>query len=248
MKKKRKSFAVMPPRRGRAADGRERDHAGRRASRAGDSRWGSGLGGVDVGREQPDSEEARDEEDRRQLLLHDDRDRAGNDGEEPREHLLPERLPPQVPAGFQDERHHHWRDAVEEPAELPCGGEADVCPRGGGHEEERREAECDGDRKPSGDAMPHVSAVDAELVRERPGARCRNREPVLVFLLAQPASFLGEVPAHGVRESDRPAETERAEAEEVESHLGERRPSRHPGLCGTVGLGARHDPLSVLRS
>ena len=98
-----------------------------------------------------------------------------------------QRAAAEVPAGFDDERDDGGGDAVEERAQVPVGGEADVEPRRGRHDHERRQAEGDGHGEPADDAEADVAAVDAELVRERSGTGGGEGEAVLEFVRRQPA-------------------------------------------------------------
>lgn len=92
--------------------------------------------------------EAGGDEHHGQLLLHDHGDGAGDDGERPRQAIGAQRAAPEVPAGFDDERDDGGSDSVEKRAQVPVGGELNVKPGRGRHDDEWRQAERDGGLRP----------------------------------------------------------------------------------------------------
>jgi hypothetical protein len=212
------------------------DRGGRRQGRelvGRGPRRGSGLqgrGGAGRGRrEEHSAQRSGDQEEHRQLAFDHDRDDAGQGEEQPCQPVAAQRLAPEVPAGLEDQRDDHRRDAIEQGADLPGVAEPDVGPGGGGDQQVGRQGEGGRGGEAAGHAVADVAAVHPELIGERPGACRGDRQAVVVLGLGEPAALLDQVAAHGVGEGDGAAEAERSQAQEVARQRPQRGRRRRSG-------------------
>ena len=180
-------------------------------------------------RKHNDSEDARREEQPRQLSLQRDRDDARHDRNAPRRVILFERLAAEIPTRAQDERDDHRADAVKQAAHEAGAREPLVECGDGNDDRERRQRESDGDRQRAGHAVRHVTAVDAELVSHRPGTCGGDRKSAIVRRLIQPSALLDEIPPHSVGERHGPAEPGCAEHQKIADEIEQGR-----AHCGSI--------------
>ena len=89
------------------------------------------------------------------------------------------------------------------------------------HEHEGREDECDRGRERTASPCFEIANPHDDLCRERPRHRLAEGNAVQEVLPIEPSASLDKVALHVADSRDRPAETPRAEAEEVSDHLRE---------------------------
>ena len=159
--------------------------------------------------ENEDPEDPGNDEKQRQFALKGDRRHQRDAGDDPRQRFPLQRLEPEVPARFEDERNDDRADAIKQTANPDGVREVHVDHRDGDDDQERRQRKRNADGSSAADAVFHVAAIDAELIRERSRTRRRDGETAIVFFFGEPRVAFDEIRAHVIRECNRAAESGR---------------------------------------
>jgi hypothetical protein len=123
---------------------------------------------------------------------------------------------------MENERDHRRADAVKDRRHPREAAEMHIeRAERRDHEKIRQdEGPAAGPRAP--ESAFHVGDENPDLYRERPGQRLRDRDRIAHLLLAQPVLLLHKLFLHEAAQRNRPAETKRAEPQEIEHDLAQR--------------------------
>src|SRR4029077_2520938 len=105
------------------------------------------------------------------------------------------------------------------------------------HHEERWQDKCHTYRRCSEHAGANVAEIDGELSGEWAGSELCECQTLNVVFFANPAALVDEVLLHMAGESDRSAEADRSQSQEISNELDK----RHFRCVGRWHFGLHHD-------
>jgi len=149
-------------------------------------------------------------------------DDAAQSEQRDEQRVLADRGPRQLVSTAHDDGDDRRTDSVEDRLDPGEPAEAHVEPGDRQHHRKGRTDERHRNCGRAGDASAHPAEIHRELRCERSRRELRKRQPFEVVLLRDPAAILDQVALHVTGERDRAAESERAEAEEVEEQIAHR--------------------------